>query len=77
MIPYIDPMKFDSRQEYSLNKKSDVYSVGVLLWEISSGRPPFCDESYNVSLAIKIANGFREQFILGTPVNYIKLYNGK
>ena len=31
MIPYIDPKKFDLSQLYSLNKKSDVYSIGVLL----------------------------------------------
>jgi serine/threonine protein kinase len=39
--------------KYSLNKKSDVYSVGVLLWEISSGHPPFEGESYDISLVCK------------------------
>ncbi|POG59813.1 kinase-like domain-containing protein [Rhizophagus irregularis DAOM 181602=DAOM 197198] len=40
VIPYIDPKKIAS-DSYSRNEKSDIYSVGVLLWEISSGRPPF------------------------------------
>ncbi len=49
VIPYIDPKRFikqkksdGSTQKYVLNEKSDVYSVGILLWEISSGRPPYC-----------------------------------
>lgn len=44
MLPYIDPLLFEetnNKQCYKANKKSDVYSVGVLLWEISSGRLPF------------------------------------
>ncbi|CAB4415336.1 unnamed protein product [Rhizophagus irregularis] len=37
-------MNKDSAQIWSLNEKSDIYSVGVLFWEISSGKPPFYDE---------------------------------
>ncbi|CAI2174686.1 786_t:CDS:2 [Funneliformis geosporum] len=57
---------------------SDVYSVGVLLWEISSGRPPFYikDEEYDLSLAIEILGGLRENIIPGTPEDYVKIYNG-
>ena len=44
-ISYIDPKKLNDSQPYSLNEKSDVYSVGVLLWEISSGQPPFKESS--------------------------------
>ncbi|CAI2192981.1 6232_t:CDS:2, partial [Funneliformis geosporum] len=69
VIPYIDPKKFDKRrknenipQPYTLNEKSDVYSIGVLLWEISSGHPPFYveGEEYDVGLAIEILQGLRE-----------------
>ncbi|EXX70275.1 Skt5p [Rhizophagus irregularis DAOM 197198w] len=45
VVPYIDPKKFNS-EPYTLNKMSDIYSLGVLLWEISSGQPPFKDELY-------------------------------
>ncbi|GES91072.1 kinase-like domain-containing protein [Rhizophagus clarus] len=41
-------------QSYSLNKKSDVYSIGVILWEISSGQLPFKDETYDASLTMRI-----------------------
>ena len=80
IIPYVDPKKFNKvqGQSYKLNNKSDVYSVGVLLWQISSGRQPFYDGDniYDLSLALDILNGKREETIDGTPVEYSKLYAG-
>ena len=65
--------------KYTLNEKSDVYSVGVLLWEISSGQLPFYieGEQYDIDLAIEILQGLREKAIPGTPEDYIKVYTGK
>ena len=83
IIPYIDPKRFNRRrnktQPYVLNEKSDVYSVGVLLWEISSGRPPFYveGEQYDIDLAIEISQGLRETTISDTPEDYVKIYTGK
>ncbi|EXX57405.1 uncharacterized protein OCT59_023999 [Rhizophagus irregularis] len=81
MVPYVDPQIFNiiddnntQIQVYSLNKKSDIYSIGVLLWEISSGRPPFYNEPHNVDLAMEILRSFREKPIPNTPENYIKIY---
>ena len=83
-VTYIDPKIFKRKRNsnnqikvYSLNKKSDVYSVGILLWEISSGRPPFCNESYGIGLAIEILQGLREKPIPNTPKDYEKIYTGK
>ncbi|RGB36616.1 kinase-like domain-containing protein [Rhizophagus diaphanus] len=69
-----DPQTFSHLQLYSLNKKSNVYSIGLLLWEISSGRPPFCDEPYDVGLAMEILQG--EKPIPNTPDDYVKIYCG-
>ncbi|GES99848.1 kinase-like domain-containing protein [Rhizophagus clarus] len=83
IIPYVDPKKFGERiknknttQVYLLNEKSDVYSVGVLFWEISSGQPPFYAEGkkYDLDLAIEILRGQREDPIPDTPEDYIKIY---
>jgi serine/threonine protein kinase len=93
VIPYIDPKRF-GRQRNSItsvhsaaskqsrssdDEKSDVYSIGILLWEISSGRPPFYteDEPYDINLAIEISQGYREAIIPGTPKDYADLYSGK
>jgi serine/threonine protein kinase len=75
MVPYVDPKSFNRRrnknnqtQTYSLNEKSDIYSIGVLLWEISSGRPPFDaeNEQYDVSLILEISQGLRETVVPDT-----------
>ena len=79
IIPYVDPKKLSKQNQYSLNEKSDVYSVGVLLWEISSGRPPFYNDGkpYDLGLALDILQGFRETPVPDTPEGYLKIYTGK
>ena len=86
VVPYIDPKSFNNQnntcnknENYKLNKKSDVYSVGVLMWQISSGRRPFSAESieYDVGLALAIINGKRETFDNNTPDEYMALCEGK
>ncbi|GBC07922.1 hypothetical protein RclHR1_00780002 [Rhizophagus clarus] len=77
VIPYIDPKSFNNQKKaYKLNKKSDVYSVGVLLWQISSGYEPFKSKGfdYDTCLILNILNGEREEMIEGTPVEYNRLY---
>ncbi|RIA80725.1 hypothetical protein C1645_838182 [Glomus cerebriforme] len=86
VIPYVDPKSFNNQynfcnkcENYKLNKKSDVYSVGVLMWQISSGRRPFYafyaeGVEYDTSLALAIQGGKREKIIDGTPVEYSDLY---
>ncbi|GBC06909.1 hypothetical protein RclHR1_07130008 [Rhizophagus clarus] len=71
IMPYIDPQIFNA-QSYSLNKKSDVYSVGIILWEISSGKPPF--EGHNVGLVIGILQGLKEKVNPDTPIDYKNLF---
>src|SRR5581483_10892470 len=75
IIPYIDPRGFD--RNYKLKKESDVYSIGVLLWQISSGRDPFKDRNYDVRLVVSIRRGLREEIVDGTSIEYSKLYTGK
>ncbi|CAB4438124.1 unnamed protein product [Rhizophagus irregularis] len=83
VVPYVDPKSFSrlrnnnqSTQVYSLNEKSDIYSLGVLLWEISSGQPPFYVEGkqYDIGLALEISQGLRETIVTDTPDEYVKIY---
>jgi len=65
--PYTDPKSLND-QNYKLNKKSDVFSIGIMMWQISSGYQPI----YDAMLKEK-----REKIIDGTPIEYSKLYTGK
>jgi len=90
LLPYVDPKCLnnilcnikDRDQPYEINAKSDIYSIGVLFWQLSSGHMPFCtkndnDPQYDAGLAIAIENGKREDIVKGTPVEYSNLYTGK
>ena len=81
VIPYVDPKRLNKAKGESvlqqLKKLSDVYSIGVLFWELSSRHRPFENRDYDVYLAIDIREGLRETPVPGTPQDYIKLYTGK
>ncbi|GBC09475.1 hypothetical protein RclHR1_00890011 [Rhizophagus clarus] len=74
IIRYLDPRALDKSQNYELNKKSDVYSVGILMWQISSGYPPFFTKCTRDELILSIIKGERDEIIDGTPVEYSNLY---
>jgi len=72
--PCTDPKSLND-QNYKLNEKSDVYSIGILMWQISSGYQPIYDE--NIDYNDAILKEKREKIIDGTPIEYSKLYTGK
>ncbi|EXX72246.1 Cla4p [Rhizophagus irregularis DAOM 197198w] len=53
--------------------KSDIYSIAMLMWEISSGQPPFINYEHNYDLAMNIVNGIRPKIVSGTPLEYKNL----
>ncbi|PKB98603.1 kinase-like protein [Rhizophagus irregularis] len=86
-IPYTDPRCINIKEKSSnaheggiqmekldLNEKSDIYSLGVIFWELSSGKKPFSDDEYDSPLAMKIKKGLREGMIERTPEKYSNLY---
>ena len=79
VIPYMDPKVFKSK--YDLTKKSDIYSLGVLLWELTSCSSPFNFENsdYFGKLCIKldILKGEREDPVPGTMHEFVELYESK
>jgi serine/threonine protein kinase len=76
VIPYVDPKRFNNNN-YQLSKKSDIYSVGVIMWQISSGRQPFENIEHDISLTLAIHGGKREEIINGTPIEYSNMYTSK
>ncbi|GES76236.1 kinase-like domain-containing protein [Rhizophagus clarus] len=69
-LPYIAPEVISGR---NTTKESDVYSIAMLMWEISSGQPPFNDYENDYNLALKIINGMRPKVVPGTPLKYENL----
>ncbi|RIA92866.1 kinase-like domain-containing protein, partial [Glomus cerebriforme] len=69
---YIEPQCYIDHN-YKQNEKSDIYSLGVLFWEISSGKPPFSEiPIFNINLLV--IRGIREIPIENTPFEYQQLY---
>jgi serine/threonine protein kinase len=64
ILPYIAP-EILRGQNYT--KASDIYSFGVIMYEIISGLPPYHDLSHDVNLAIKICQGLRPRFNIKVP----------
>ncbi|RIB25821.1 kinase-like domain-containing protein [Gigaspora rosea] len=73
MPAYVEP-QYIKNPKYGFTKKSDIYSLGVILWEISSGKPPFQSFTSIDVIAVHIFQGNREIPIEGTPQKYVSLY---
>ncbi|KAF0550626.1 kinase-like protein [Gigaspora margarita] len=75
MAAYTDPQCFiqDKKKKVKRDVKSNIYSLGVLLWELTSGVPPFYYLSKFV-IVVEISRGKREDVIQNTPCRYSNLY---
>ncbi|GBB89197.1 hypothetical protein RclHR1_01590002 [Rhizophagus clarus] len=69
-LPYVAP-EIITGKEFTF--ASDIYSIGVLMWEISFAQSPFNDYEHDYDLAIKIVNGMRPKITPGIPLEYSKL----
>ncbi|RHZ84550.1 hypothetical protein Glove_79g3 [Diversispora epigaea] len=65
VLPYIAPEVLSGDEEYT--KAADVYSFGIIAYEIITGFPPYPDIPHDEDLAIKICNGLRPKIPFYTP----------
>lgn len=74
VMAYVEPQCFiQNGRNFKRNEKSDIYSLGVLFWELTSGIPPF--KNYHFAFQIQaIFRNEREKVISGTPSEYANLY---
>ncbi|CAB5360196.1 kinase-like protein [Rhizophagus irregularis] len=69
-------LKGAGRYNTQLNEKSDIYSLGVIYWELISHSSPFNYGTRNdhTSIMLTILNGLREDPIENTNVIFVGLY---
>ena len=59
ILPYVAP-EILRGQNYT--KAADIYSFGIIMYEVFSGLPPYHDVSHDDRLAIKICKGLKPRF---------------
>ncbi|KAF9949644.1 hypothetical protein BGZ72_008604 [Mortierella alpina] len=73
VVPYVAPERMQN-PSITYNAKCDIYSLGVIFWELSSCVIPFEAQLQDVMLAVNIIAGVREKTVSGTAVEYEMLY---
>lgn len=71
VIPYIAPEVLNGG---SYTKASDIYSFGIIMWEMTSGVPAFSNVPPDFDLILNICcHELRPRIVGGTEVEYIEL----
>ncbi|RHZ78485.1 hypothetical protein Glove_164g59 [Diversispora epigaea] len=65
VLPYIAPEVLSGDEDYT--KAADVYSFGIIAYEMITGFPPYSDIPHDKDLAMKICNGLRPKIPFHTP----------
>src|SRR6266487_763817 len=63
-LHYIAP---ETLRGQNYTKASDIYSFGIIMYELISGLPPYHDVSHDNNLAIKICQGLSPKFNIKVP----------
>lgn len=72
IIPYIAPEVL--RKTTKKTKESDIYSIGMLMWELFSGYPPFDDRAHDLDLIVDICEkGLRPPISPDMPNDYARV----
>ncbi|EXX72040.1 Skm1p [Rhizophagus irregularis DAOM 197198w] len=69
-LPYIAPEVINGK---GYTFRSDIYSIAMLMWEISFGQPPFMNYEHDYILAIDIIDGIRPKIVSEIPSKYKSL----
>ncbi|RIB06807.1 kinase-like domain-containing protein, partial [Gigaspora rosea] len=67
---YIAPEVLRSR---GYTPASDVYSFGIIMWEVSSGRLVFSDKNHDLCFLTEACNGLRPTIAKDMPEYYVDL----
>ncbi len=70
VLPYIAPEVLRGKP---YTKAADIYSFGIIMWEMTSGIPVFNNIPHDFNLFLNICQGLRPDIIKGTMPEYAEL----
>ncbi|UZO06606.1 uncharacterized protein OCT59_026920 [Rhizophagus irregularis] len=70
VIPYIAPEIFKGS---AFSKESDIYSLGMIMWELTTGCKPFANVEHDHCLIFNIIDGVRPEITEDTPECFANL----
>ncbi|GBC18371.1 kinase-like domain-containing protein [Rhizophagus irregularis DAOM 181602=DAOM 197198] len=70
VIPFMAPEVLRGK---SYTRASDIYSFSMIMWEFTSGVPPFNNRAHDLQLSLSICKGERPEIIENTPQCYVDL----
>ncbi|GBC18988.2 kinase-like domain-containing protein [Rhizophagus irregularis DAOM 181602=DAOM 197198] len=70
VIPFMAPEVLKGK---SYTPASDIYSFSMIMWEFTSGVPPFNNRAHDIQLSLSICKGERPKIIENTPQCYVDL----
>ncbi|POG71973.1 kinase-like domain-containing protein [Rhizophagus irregularis DAOM 181602=DAOM 197198] len=70
VVPFMAPEVLRGK---SYTPASDIYSFSMIMWEFTSGTPPFNNRAHDIQLSLSICKGERPEIIENTPQCYVDL----
>ena len=70
VLPYMAPEVLRGKP---YTKAADIYSFGIIMWEMISGVPAFHNIPHDFNLSLNICRGIRPEIIEGTMPEYVEL----
>ena len=70
VLPYIAPEVLRGKP---YTKAADIYSFGIIMWEMTSGVPAYHNIPHDLDLSLNICRGMRPEIIDGTMPEYVEL----
>src|SRR4051794_35853087 len=71
VLPFLAPELLKNKP---YTTASDIYSFGMIMWELITGKAPFADRAYDEELAAEICKlGLRPEIPTDIPESYTKL----
>ncbi|RIB22032.1 kinase-like domain-containing protein [Gigaspora rosea] len=70
VLPYIAP---EVLNEHPYTKETDIYSFGIIMWEILYGKPVHYDSKSDLQFQLQVLNGLRPHIYENTAICYVDL----